>query len=158
MAGTILRKISPKTVMGEMTKPTQETWLYRVFGTVVSAEIDSKNSAFGEYARLIGEFQAIRFDTGEQFSSGECFLVAGIGEMIAARLAKNADGGETPSAINIVFDIGYRPDNRKNSQTGYEFMIRNPDEQTEQQKQAILAVMSLPLPPGLKTLPPAFNQ
>lgn len=150
---SLARKISPATIIGDKRSdaPTQETWHYRVYGRVTSAITSNENSAFGEYTKLVGSFRATDFSTGEEYESSECFLCCGIGEMIAAQMAENPG-----SQIDIVYDIGRKPDPRKGNAgyqgRGYEYIIRNPAPITEQEKATRAKFMALPLPKGV-TIP-----
>ena len=148
----IARKLSPASIIGENRKrPDEPKWIYRIAGVVNGYERSKENSAFGEYVRLIGEFQAIVFDTGEVFIGMAAFLPAGVAELYAARLDSNPG-----KAFNLLFDIGLAPDPRENPMPGqppvkYIYIVRNPtNEHLDSPAHKLL--ISAPLPVGTKQI------
>lgn len=159
----LLRKLSPETIIGKIERPNPTDpvrWIYRVAGIAVGSETGTSN--FGEWTSLKGDFQAVRFDTGEIVVSDTCFLPGGIAETIAMKLKAGAidptaAGSPTPTnqvqAITIQFDIGYKPSNpNRPSVTGYEYVIRNPDPNAAASSPVNKLLTSFPMPPGVKAL------
>lgn len=158
MASQIVGKISPKTVMGtDRTAPKADQGtilLYRVGG--IATGFDTGEDKFAkekgeegkEWTKLIGEFMAKRYDNGEVFTSGECFLPGSIAKLVASQIMRQAPNatGQT-DGVNFVFDIGYKYDAQ--SAKNYVYVVSNP---TDNEADSAVAKLIASAPPP-KALP-----
>lgn len=158
---TIVRKISGESILGDSRRrPDSPIWCYRVAGVAIAYESGEGDN--GPYTALTGNFRAVRFDTGEEFESGTCYLPGGMAEQIAAQL--NRGNKETPTEVAFVYDIGLAPDPRDSGKpatgnapaippTKYVWTIRNADPTADKESKLSKVMRSLPFPPGVKALP-----
>lgn len=144
--GEIIRKISAKTLYGKITPPPEGevTWLHRVSGTVVAVEEGEGKGALGKYYRLMGDFVLLKFESGEEFESTDCFLPGNLAKHIYTRLQK-----EGVTEIEFTLDIGVKGSSE--SPTKYEYVWRNPEKPRDNSRMEKLK--KLPMPPGMKALP-----
>lgn len=146
----LVRKLSPDTILGtDRKRPAEAVYLYRIAGRVSSFETGS--TQYGEYTELIGDFQAMRFDTGESFVGNNCFLPAGIGELIASKLKQNPG-----AAIDFVYDVGLKPakSTKPEDANKYEYIVSNPADDGKSNP-LFQTMIKLPPPRGVKQLPSA---
>lgn len=149
-SGVVLhKKLGPQTICPDLLKnPGSSTaWLYRIAGRVTGTLAGT--SQFGNWTALTGEFHALRFDTGETFTSNKCFLPAGAGDLIASALGQlqeaNAD-----AAIDMLYDIGIQQNKReKDNPTKYDYVIRKPDGESVKRSQVFDMMKRFALPPGV---------
>ena len=153
----IIRKATPKEIIGEMPSVTEETWLYNISGTATDFEIvESENK--GDSTRLLGNFAVVIISTGEVCVSGQCFLPAGIGELVASRMRSKVNDPEndTPTKIPATFDfqVGIRPATRKDPVKPYEYVVRAFGESAKLEDNPLMKRL-LAAPKTVKALPPA---
>lgn len=146
----IARKLTPDSICTKERLnqlPVVESWLYRIAGFATGSE-DYTHPQFGDSVALTGEFQAINFETGENFIGNRCFLPAGMAEVLAGNI------GTTEGKVGkqrVLFDIGIKPSTRAGSPKPYEFIIRSPmDDAKDTESGKLLA--SIPLPDSTKQL------
>lgn len=116
MKEIILSKISPKTVnSGKKQKHPEENdpvkWIYRIVG--IANGIRSDEGAYGPWIALEGTFQAMRFEDGQIFRSGQCFLPQIALNLVLPVLKSN-------SAVEFAFNVGIQ---FSDSQIGYEYTV-----------------------------------
>lgn len=135
----ILRKMSPKTVMGRIKKPfagdpgdpsanppvppraaDPEQDLYVVMGQtngIVTGESDN-----GPWTAFKGWFESTRCDTGEIAQSGLCFVPKAFEEalLVAVQGAQGADGS---AMVEFAVKISIVPSTKAGA--GYEFRCKN---------------------------------
>ncbi|MGA9854261.1 MAG: hypothetical protein WBR29_03150 [Gammaproteobacteria bacterium] len=132
----LVRKISPKTIMGKVTIPLKsdgkpyvdedgvpvkfpDTVLYSVFG--LSHGIRTGTGDNGPFCAFLGSFEAVRSKDGKRFQGGQCFVPKAIEDLLVASM--KAGQKDDPSAsVEFAVEIGI-----KFAQTavGYEYTIKN---------------------------------
>ena len=112
MSTNLIKKISPKTVCGDIKKIVANVadkdgqfkpfTLYTVFGVAIG--IQTGSSDMGEWMAFKGDFEAHNADTGEIFRAPKCFINEPAQSMIEAALAEN-------DTVEMAFDVKVAPDN-----------------------------------------------
>jgi hypothetical protein len=148
-----LRKISIKTVCGKVKKPTEPTWLARVYG--VATDIKSGSTAIGDYECLLGQFEAQNIATGTVYSGGQVFLPPPADAIIISQVRAYLNNKETAQPVQFAVEIGVQPDegtaDRPNSY-GYQYIARpliktaESDMLTQLRADVQKAVAALPAP------------
>lgn len=146
-----LRKITTKEVGWEraavaekVIKAGKPVLLYTVIGVVNNFKPGS--TTMGDFAKLVGEFEAINLETGAVFQSSACILPNFIGDGIAGALSRpNAE------AVQFAITIGAKPDAK--SVTGFVYTADNalppsPHSPLAQLKAQIATEKLLPKPKG----------
>jgi len=110
----LLSRITIKTVVGEIPKPTKETFLMRVYGQANDFKVAT--SQYGDSLGFLGVFKAINAATGEEFTAGKCFLPKIVENQLGGILS-----GENAGSVEFAFDIGVKP---ANNAFGYEYVVR----------------------------------
>jgi hypothetical protein len=112
----LLKKISPKTVMGEIPKPVPGTpiALYRVVG--IARKLRYVETNLGQSVGFKGDWRAVRFKDHEQFEATEAFFPPVIQGMLEAVLLESDGDGE----IKCAFDIGVK---HHTVPIGYEYTV-----------------------------------
>jgi len=130
----ILRKVSPKTVMGKVERPTKATKLYTVIG--VAHRTRRGDGDNGPWVSLIGRFEAVNIITGEVYSAPQCFLPKPMDEVLAFQLEEmepmtdsdgkvllDADDNErtkrVTDSVQFAFEISVKPNE---TAIGYEYV------------------------------------
>jgi hypothetical protein len=153
----ILKKATPKEIIGVMPPILEETWLYNISGTATGFEVIQSQDK-GPSVRLMGEFAVAIISTGEYCISPECFLPAGMGELIRDRMVPKGtdpedydDCPKTPASFDL--QVGIRPATRKDPVKPYEFVVRTfNDEETVKENPLMRRLMGAP---AIKALPPS---
>lgn len=136
----IINKIVTKAVLEKIDIKEEvkngEKDLYVVMGVATSIIPDESN--YGQYFRMIGNFEAKRFSDGKRFISSTCILPEPVGGMIGNQLmtairAEGKLGTETEvrgkkrtqyevSSAQFAFVIGAKPSSK--GDRGYEWVSR----------------------------------
>jgi len=120
----LLKKMTPKTIMGERPKVGDEPkQLFTIYG--VASGVRKGESNYGPWTMLTGRFEAAR--DGQDYISGECALPNPLHNMIIESL-RHDEHGEVKAvefACNVI--IAPRPD----TAIGYEYFAEPIVEQTE---------------------------
>lgn len=130
---TILRKMSPKTVMGKIKRPNPgdpdatppvppdpERDLYVVMGQtngLVTGESDN-----GPWTAFKGWFESARCDTGEIAQSGLCFVPKAFEELLV-NAVKAQQGGDAGAMVEFAVKISIVTSTKAGA--GYEFRCKN---------------------------------
>lgn len=117
MAIEMIRKISPKTIVGRIEKPEKNTKIYTVYGKVTN--VKTGESTYGPWLALVGEFEAVRESDGQVFVAPQAFLPEPVNGMIGNRFLGDSD----TKLVEFVFDIYVKPSDRAGG-TGYEYIAR----------------------------------
>ncbi len=130
----ILRKISAKTVMGKVQRPTKPTKLFTVIG--VAHRTRRGDGDNGPWVSLIGRFEATNILTGEVFTAPQCFLPKPMDEVLAFNLEEmeplldgdgkvqlDADDNErtkrVTDSVQFAFEVSVKPNE---TAIGYEYV------------------------------------
>ncbi len=109
----MLKKISPKTVMGEkITAPLEAGHLFRVVG--VCSGLKTGQSNFGEWVAFTGEFNVERND-GKRFYGTKLFLPDPVQTLLVTAVKGLADKS---SLVEVALDVGIKP---SDAPIGYEY-------------------------------------
>lgn len=120
MAGTLIKKISAKTVVGTVRPPEKPTSLYTVIG--IANGLRTGNTTYGDFVALTGQFEATNLETGEQYTAPQCFLPEPLCGMIAAQLrTTDKEGNRTTMSVRFAVEVGIKP---AKSTMGYEYTVR----------------------------------
>lgn len=150
------KKLGPQTICPDLLNNPGPTtrWLYRIAGRVTGTLEGS--TQFGKWVALTGEFHALRFDTGETFTSNKAFLPAGAADLIAAALGKMQEA-DADAAVDLLYDIGIQQNKReKDNPTKYDYVIRKPDGASVKRSQVFDMMKQFALPPGVVKGQPAL--
>lgn len=116
---TMIKKMSAKTILGKNVKtliPEGEDgaveYLFTIFGT--AREVRSGTGPYGDWASLVGEFEAVSPD-GETFQSAQCFLPEPMHSMMVCKL-REINSNAIDFAVKVL--IKKRPD----LGVGYEYL------------------------------------
>lgn len=100
----IVKKISPKVVIGESIKEVLGTnrfvELMTVLGTV-SEEITGEGGITGTYKGLAGNFEAVNMVTGEVFNSGILFLPQVAHDYLARLVRDSGEAAEFAGKLSV---------------------------------------------------------
>lgn len=128
MASRLLKKISATTVCPDLLQrldvpgaPAQVP-LFDVYG-FASGIKTSKPDSERQWCAFIGEFEAVRIDTGEVSVSGKCFIPQPMQDMLFGRIMQQKEVS-TDGGANVQFAIRVKivaPAKGRPSITGYEF-------------------------------------
>lgn len=111
----MLKKLTPKTVMGEKIKaPEKETKLFTIFGLVKG--VRKGESTYGPWSMLTGTFEAVR--DGVRYVSTECAIPQPLHDMIAAAVRE-----EGASDAQFAVDVYVVP--RPDTAIGYEYIAQS---------------------------------
>ena len=117
----LLRKISSKTVLGdrpERPKDKKTVPLYSVYG--IANGLQTGTSDYGDWIKLKGSFEAVRFSDGLVMQSGACILPEPVNSMTAAALQQTDDDGKRVNqSIQFSLEIGLK---RTDTAIGYEYV------------------------------------
>lgn len=142
MQGSLIKKITRKTVCGDVALPVDAARpLYRVIG--IATGVRKGSTAYGDFVGLTGQFEATNIATGEVFVAPQCFLPDPINGMIAAKVQTPDDSGK-PVTAQFAVEVGIKP---AKTTIGYEFTVR---EIAEVQEADPLADLRKALPPAPK--------
>lgn len=146
MSIKMLKKASPKTIMGQAIKaPTTDDslYLFTIYGNAKS--LSRGESTYGPWVALVGEFEGVNSDN-ERFMAPKAFLPEPMHGMIAGRLdgAEKGDSVEFAIKVNIV---------RSDSTVGYEYQAEPLVEPSESDSLAHLRRIALPATPVTLTTP-----
>lgn len=124
----MVRKLSPKTVVGDLKKIAAQMRvnedrsnrvLYRVMG--VSHGIKADVGDNGPWVAFLGAFEAVRADTGEIFQAGQCFVPKAVEDLLVASL-KAGQKGDASASIEFAIEVGMK---LADTAVGYEFTVKN---------------------------------
>lgn len=116
-----LRKITTRDVgfpradvQAAVIKAAKPVQLYTLLGVVNGVKPGS--TSMGDFAKLVGEFEATNLTTGEVFTSGAAILPNFIGDNIAAAIMRpNAE------SVQFAITVGAKPNDK--SVTGFEYTV-----------------------------------
>lgn len=115
---SLIKKISAKTVFGDVAVPEKAVALYTVMG--IANGIRTGNSTYGEWLALTGQFEAMNLETGEAFVAPQCFLPEPLNGLIAAKVRTPDENGK-PVSVRFAVEVGLKP---AKSTFGYEYTVR----------------------------------
>lgn len=121
MSGTLLKKITTKTVMGKVKeaiaglgdKFQQNTPAMRVLG--IANGVQTGESDYGPWVKFKGEFKATNLLTGEEFRSRSCMLPELASDELEAALSD-----ENNDSVEFAVDVTVNP---SENTIGYEYGI-----------------------------------
>lgn len=167
MSATLLRKISPATVYGELQRldipgAPEEVTLYNVYG--IANKVRTGHTDKGDWVSFKGQFEAMKPD-GELFMSGQVFLPQPFEDMLFSQLTQAQQQDEKASVQFAVRVFCVAPKKGKPSATGYEYRCEPLIESSEtspilslrEQVQAKMKALAPPAPEEKteeKTVPP----
>lgn len=114
--GGILRKITVATVcgkVGRMGEKDEPKALMRVYG--FANGVKRGETAFGPWAGLTGQFEAVNLETGEVAVAPVCILPEPMGSLLVSR----AENGE---AVQFAYEIGVKYSAKGSA--GYEYTTK----------------------------------
>ena len=121
----MLKKLNPKTILGEVPRPTKENPQIPLYTLMGKADgIKQGETQYGIWTALTGSFLAVTAD-GEQFGAAVAFVHEPLCGMLAATV-KDLEPGETvefAARTGVAFD--------STAATGYVYtvdLIREPDQ------------------------------
>jgi hypothetical protein len=132
----LIRKLSPKTVMGKVTIPVKSDGkpyvdddgvptkfpaqvLYHVFGMAYGTRIGTSDN--GPFCSFLGSFEAVRARDGKRFQSGQCFVPKAVEDLLVASM--KAGQKEDPNAsVEFAIEVGIQ---FAQTATGYEYYVKN---------------------------------
>ena len=122
MSNNIIKKISVKTVVGDVKKMVASGEftggpIMRVLGHV--EELKHGETDNGPWIALLGTFEATNLLTGETFNASKCFLPDVLGDMVVAQLQR-AKAEDANAAIQFGADVGIKLE--PSSAVGYTYM------------------------------------
>jgi hypothetical protein len=115
----LVKKLSTKTICGEITKPEKPHPVFRIAG--VSHGIRTGNSQFGDYTAFVGTFRAKNLLTQKEYASGTCFLPKVVEEMLISAL-REKQSVDTLASVEFSIEVGVTPS--KKAAVGYEYTVR----------------------------------
>lgn len=132
----LVRKISPKTVMGRVSIPMKadgkpyvdedgvptkfpDTVLYTVFG--MSHGIKTGTGDNGPWVAFLGSFEAIRAKDGKRFQGGQCFVPKAVEDLLVSAL-KAGQRGDDNASVEFALEVGIK---FAQTATGYEYTVKN---------------------------------
>lgn len=145
--GTLLRRLTAKTIIGKIERPSKDVDLYTIFG--VANNSDVKESTFGPSTRFLGNFRAVRASDGKVFRGPTCYLPEPVSSMLKAALDgrhPEAGTGEV-KGIEFGFKVSITPadESVRKSTTGYEYRTESLTEPVESDEmQALAARVGVP--------------
>lgn len=121
---TIINKITSKTIGLDLDViKTTEAPLYRIVGIAIGLKKGIGN--YGDWEKLVGQFEAYVFATGKSYISNEAFLPSVANGLIAAQIS-----GE--NSVEFAFEVGGKPTGKSDgSGQGYEFTVKSLIESSE---------------------------
>lgn len=118
----ILKKLTPKTILGgKPEKPAQASDLFTIYGKATG--VKTGESTYGPWAAILGQFEAVKADTGEVYFSTVAILPEPMNSAIVDRVKSGKDGEE----VRFAFVIGIKP---ADTATGYEYTTKPLQEPT----------------------------
>jgi len=118
MSASLIKKISPKTVVGSPAVPEKAVALFTVIG--IASGVKTGPSPYGEYVALTGQFEATNLETGEMYAAPVCFLPDPLQGMIVAKL-RTPDSDGNLVTVQFGVEVGIKP---AKTATGYEYSVR----------------------------------
>lgn len=116
----MLKKMTPKTVMGEKIKaPEESTKIFTIFG--IASGVKKGESTYGLWTMLTGTFEAIK--DGERFISTVCALPQPLHDLIVDAVNKS-DGADVQFACDVILAPA-------DNVIGYEYFAQSLVEQAE---------------------------
>ena len=109
---TILRKLSAKTICGEIEVGDEARNLFSVIGVVTG--VRTGMSSYGEWVSFTGDFEAENCETGEIFTGPQVFVP----EPIQSALLERVKNSESPR-IELALMVGVKP---ADNAIGYEYI------------------------------------
>ena len=146
MSGTLIKKISRKTVVGDVSPPEKATDLYTIMG--IANGVKTGSSMYGEWLALTGQFEASNLETGEVFAAPVAFLPEPLNGLIAAKVRTPGEDGKGVS-VKFAVMVGVKP---AKNQFGLEYTVRELVDVKENDPLADLrqALPALPKPAAKK--------
>lgn len=132
----MIRKISPKTVMGRVVIPLKAdgtpyvdtdgvptkfpyTVLYHVFGMAHGTKTGTSDN--GPFCAFLGSFEAVRAKDGQRYQSGQCFVPKAIEDLLVA--AMHAGQKDDPTAsVEFAIEVGIE---FSETRIGYAYVVKN---------------------------------
>jgi len=136
----LIKKISPKTIIGKIAIPEKATALFTVIG--ICNGLKTGQSTYGDWMALTGQFEAMNLETGEASVAPQVFLPEPLNGLIAAKVRTPDENGQ-PVSIRFAVEVGVKP---AKTATGYEYTVRELVDSTDNDPLADLR-KALPAPP-----------
>lgn len=139
---TLVRKISPKTVIGKVKAPEKALRLYTVIG--VSHGVKHGTGDNGPWVAFLGSFEAVRASDGAVFQAGQCFVPKAVEDLLVSTLT-HAQKGDATTAVEFAIEVGVKP---SDVAIGYEYTVKNLVKTSNADPLALLRqkVQALPAP------------
>ena len=132
----LIRKLSPKTVMGKVAIPLKAdgtpyvdedgaatkfpaTVLYHVFGLAHDTRVGTSDN--GPFCSFLGSFEAIRAKDGKRYQSGQCFVPKAVEDLLVSAL-RAGQVGDPKAQVEFAIEIGIQ---FAQTATGYEYYVKN---------------------------------
>lgn len=143
---SIVKKISVKSIFGDVKAALKKgtiqdgTAIIRVIG--IASGTKTGNTQFGDWTALLGQFKGTNLVTGEQFTSGKCFLPESAMELIVPVVV----AGNT---AEFAVDIGVKEND--SLAIGYEYTVtpliqQGSTDAMERLESAVAETAALPAP------------
>jgi hypothetical protein len=117
---TIVRKVTVKTVCGELDPATEYRPLMKVYGILTG--IKKTDSAYdGEDNCFIGRIEAVNVKTGEVFQASKAYLPEPATSMLESKFVQDGT-----NKVQFAYMIGVtKPTDPKRNKAGYEFTAKD---------------------------------
>lgn len=116
---TLLKKLSTKTIMGEIKKPSLEEGVIRLYKVIGQASSwDEGSSQFGHYTYFEGIFRAVNLQSGEEFHGHKLFLPDVGSQIIKTALDARSESETAVFKFGFIVGIKYYEKG-----VGYEYVI-----------------------------------
>lgn len=132
----MIRKLSPKTIMGRVTIPLKpdktpyvdedgvptkfpDTELYTCIGMAHGLKTGTGDN--GPWVAFLGAFEAVRAKDGKRFQGGQCFVPKAVEDIMAASL-RAAQAKDAGASVEFGIEVGIK---FAANQIGYEYYVKN---------------------------------
>lgn len=118
----LIRKITNKNILGDITVPEKPVTLYTLVGNVYGYEIG--NTQYGDFIKFKGDFSATLMSNGQEFRS-PCAIIPAPMDMVIANLVDDAALGITETKAKVGCELGISVGVKPaNTPTGYEWTVK----------------------------------
>lgn len=132
----MIRKISPKTVMGKVVIPLKAdgkpyvnedgeptkfpyTVLYHVFGMAHGTKTGTSDN--GPFCAFLGSFEAVRAKDGQRYQSGQCFVPKAIEDLLVSAM-KAGQKEDSTASVEFAIEVGIE---FAQTSIGYAYVVKN---------------------------------
>jgi hypothetical protein len=115
----LVRKISPKTVIGKVRAPEKAGPLYVVIGNTHGVKHGTGDN--GPWVAFLGSFEATRLADGKVFQAGQCFVPKAVEDLLVSAVTQ-AQKGDESATVEFAIEVGIKP---AENVIGYEYTVKN---------------------------------